>query len=437
MKKALFSLSSSLEMDHALILHESLQKYASNFDLFHLYIGSPEKYEWVKAALPPSVNVVTVDRLLKQHGDWRTLAFQYDLNEFSTCLKPFGFDYLFREGYHAVYFLDPHVEVYAPLNNLETFLDEYEAVLQPHIDHPLPLDGFSPTNEEILNNGPYSSQFIGLKLSEESSKFLTFWKNCCATTCLKKLGTQEDCMDHLWISFIPSFLTRTKILRDSTSMLSIWNLCQNEMMLTSAGSYATSKGPLVCFNFKHVHSENYLHASRRAVNGINSTLNCLIKSHQERLINNKKNLEHFQKYELNHFSDGTLIDPDDRLYYFHMHSEQKKDLENPFDQKDFFINSKNKDPLYKIKLIKEIELQPYRPLFELEFQKRIENIQKEHQETVNTLRIYYENELQKTIKTILEKDIYNSFTWRLGKLVLSPVHLIKKILTKLSLSKQH
>ena len=437
MKKAVFSLSSSLELDHALILHKSLEKYALNFDLFHLYIGSPEKYERVKAAMPASVNVVTVDRLPIKHGNWKNLAFQYDLNEFSICLKPFVFDYLFRQGYQAIYFLDPHIEIYAPLKELEDFLDQYEAILQPHIDHPLPLDGFSPTNEEILNNGPYSSHFIGLKLSDESSQFLTFWKNCSATTCLKKIGTQDDCIDHRWISFIPSFVAKTKILRDSTQMLSVWNLSQNEMIQTSGEPYNTSKGPLVCFNFAHIHEEDYLHGSRTSLKELNSPLNYLIKSHRERLIKNRKNLEHFQKYELNYFSDGSLIDPEDRVYYFHMHDEQKKDLKNPFDQKEFFINSKNKDPLYKIKLIKEIELQLYRPLFELEFQKKMENIQNEHQETVHTMRIYYENELQKTIQTVLEENIYNSFTWRIGKLVLSPLKLIKKILCKLSLSKQH
>jgi len=102
-----------------------------------------------------------------------------------------------------------------------------------------------------------------------------------------------------------------------------------------------------------------MRGARTTLKELSSPLNYLIKSHRERLIKNKKNLEHLQKYELNYFSDGTLIDPEDRLYYFHMHDEQKKDLKNPFDQKEFFINSKNKDPLYKIKLIKKFELELY------------------------------------------------------------------------------
>src|SRR4051812_26553279 len=69
----------------------------------------------------------------------------YDVVEFSTAIKSFAFTYFFEKTpSDRVFFFDPDMKVYQPLQDLAVFWDNASVLLTPHILTPLPFDNKFP-----------------------------------------------------------------------------------------------------------------------------------------------------------------------------------------------------------------------------------------------------------------------------------------------------
>ncbi|HEY0109636.1 MAG TPA: hypothetical protein VGB67_08425, partial [Fibrella sp.] len=66
-------------------------------------------------------------------GQLRQMAFKYNVTEFCTALKPFAFNYFFKQGSQRVIYFDPDICVFAPLDDLFDQLRESSLVVTPHI----------------------------------------------------------------------------------------------------------------------------------------------------------------------------------------------------------------------------------------------------------------------------------------------------------------
>ena len=79
------------------------------------------------AIAPPTVSSIGIP-------DFRQMAFKYDVLELSCAVKPYCFQYLFREyGYDRVIYFDPDVFVYSSLDAVFSLLDDALLVLTPHL----------------------------------------------------------------------------------------------------------------------------------------------------------------------------------------------------------------------------------------------------------------------------------------------------------------
>src|SRR5688572_27303677 len=70
-------------------------------------------------------------------ADWRRFAFQYTPFELSCALKPHALRELFAKGYERVAYCDSDMQLYGPLNELQTWLDTASLVLTPHAIQPI------------------------------------------------------------------------------------------------------------------------------------------------------------------------------------------------------------------------------------------------------------------------------------------------------------
>src|SRR5690606_20169570 len=107
--------------------------------------------------------------------DLPRMAFQYDVTEFNTAVKPFVFQHLFAQGSEQVIYLDPDIKVYQPLQALWQQLESHDAVVTPHITEPLPDDGMAPSTENMARCGQYNFGFLGLAHREPALGFLKWW----------------------------------------------------------------------------------------------------------------------------------------------------------------------------------------------------------------------------------------------------------------------
>ncbi|HJQ40546.1 MAG TPA: glycosyltransferase family 4 protein [Thermoanaerobaculia bacterium] len=177
-------------------------------------------------------------------AEFHRMATIYDVVELSTALKPWAFQYLFARFNEPVLYLDPDIQVFAPLHDLGELADAHGILINPHTMKPLPRDGLMPTERDLLISGTYNLGFIGVGL--KGAPFLDWWAERLRRECLNSI---EDgyFVDQRWIDLVPSYFPHF-VLRDPGCNVAYWNL-PNRHVQNGDGNYRVDGVPLRFFHF--------------------------------------------------------------------------------------------------------------------------------------------------------------------------------------------
>jgi 2-polyprenyl-3-methyl-5-hydroxy-6-metoxy-1,4-benzoquinol methylase/glycosyltransferase involved in cell wall biosynthesis len=151
----------------------------------------------------------------------------YSVIELSTAVKPWLLRKLLSEDDHAIY-LDPDIQVLAPLDELRELALEHDIVLTPHNLTPIPRDGCYPSEESILIAGAYNLGFIALGPGEAARELLGWWSERLETDCVVDPGSGRF-VDQKWIDLVPGIWPNTHLLRDPAYNIAYWNLHAREL----------------------------------------------------------------------------------------------------------------------------------------------------------------------------------------------------------------
>ena len=175
----------------------------------------------------------------------------YDVVEFSTAIKSFAFTYFFEKtASDHVFFFDPDIKVYQPLQDLRVFWDNASILLTPHILTPLPFDNKFPGENLFLNHGIFNLGFLGLKKGKVTNALLNWWNDRMAEHCIISL-TYGFFVDQLWFNLVPGLFGETTVIRHPGCNMAYWNL--HERQLTTAdGKYQVNHQPLIFYHFSGV-----------------------------------------------------------------------------------------------------------------------------------------------------------------------------------------
>ena len=240
--------------------------------------------------------IIEIDKLDIPY--FKSFCARYDVMELNTAVKPYFFDYFFRntENLESVIYFDPDMLVYSHLEDLDNHLKEYNFVITPHILSPLRDDGLALDEKQINNTGIYNLGFIAMSCSEESKCFIDWWKERLYKNCY--INFEKGLfVDQIWINFLPIYYENTLIERDLGYNVAYWNLHERT----------------VCF-------EN-----------------------EEYTINGKTALKFY------HFSGFLLNEPNEISKYQNRYTfKQKKDVRPLFDEYIFLLNKYLYDRFMKI-----------------------------------------------------------------------------------------
>jgi hypothetical protein len=176
--------------------------------------------------------------------EYRRMASIYDVMELATALKPCFLRFLLDRGSEVVMFLDPDIEVFAPLDELGQLAREHGIVLIPHTLRPIPSDGRKPTAAEVAFSGVYNLGFIAVGRSARPC--LEWWDARLRRDCL--VSPEEGLfVDQRLMDFLPAFFT-PYILRDPAYNVAYWNLHEREVTWNGA-RYEVAGAPLRFFHF--------------------------------------------------------------------------------------------------------------------------------------------------------------------------------------------
>jgi glycosyltransferase involved in cell wall biosynthesis/lipopolysaccharide biosynthesis glycosyltransferase len=165
---------------------------------------------------------------------FRNMSFYYNVTELATALKPSALKALFAQGSEKVIYLDPDIQVFSNLEELDLALDNKPIVLTPHTLNPIPRDGLRPTEADIMGSGTFNLGFLGLKNSVVATELLNWWEERLRfdsiSDPLEMLFT-----DQRWIDLVPSYFP-IFVLRHPGYNIAYWNLHERKLSSDEKGT---------------------------------------------------------------------------------------------------------------------------------------------------------------------------------------------------------
>lgn len=262
---------------------------------------------------------------------WHSMAFYYDITEFNTALKPFLLENLLKDGYQAVIYLDPDIEIYSPLDELSRLLQEYEVLLTPHVCHPVPEDGKSPTMESYLRAGQFNLGFIAVSDSKAVRQILTWWQGVLLEKCLFDANSRFF-VDQFWAAAIPSFLDKVFILRDPAYNMAYWNIFQRKLEMVN-GKWLADGRELKFFHFSGLTPNDLTKVSihqNRITASVGSPLHKLLSEYFEKIRHQEWAIFSDRLYSFAKYTNGEPITIDERRTYLSMNMKEREAIGDPF-----------------------------------------------------------------------------------------------------------
>lgn len=376
MNIAFCTIASANYLARVQVLEKSLVKYHSIAELHILLCESQDVCEKI---------AVKSSRKFFSPADvgcdkWQQMAFYYDITEYNSALKPFLLETLLQQGYEAVIYFDPNIEIYGNLGELSNLLATYHAVLTPHVCKPIPDDNKHPSMDAYIRTGQFNLGFIGMSACPEVFTLLHWWQNVLVEKCLFS-NDPTFFVDQFWAAAIPSLLEKTYILRDPAYNMAYWNIFQRKLE-NDGDKWITDSGELRFFHFSGLNDQNLTKVSNhqdRVSAPVGSALYRLLYEYFEKIKKQEWSVFSNYQYSFGFYYDGEPITNDERKTYLSMSSKEREDIGNPFNN-----NSRPQNTIrLRYKEILEMDNTDYDllPIFKA----RSKQLEKEKQELLNSM----------------------------------------------------
>ncbi|MXV52825.1 hypothetical protein GS399_17775 [Pedobacter sp. HMF7647] len=239
-----FTICSNNYLNKALVLLKSIK--SQNAVPVYLFLAD-EKSDQINYAGLGFEKVITPDELDIPNLQWQLE--NYNVVEFNTAIKGVAFKYLFKHtGASTVYYFDPDIKVYRPINAFEQFWENTSILLTPHILEPIPFDGLFPGENLFLNHGIYNLGFLGLKRSGSSDKFLNWWCERLAEKCVIDLK-EGYFTDQIWFNLVPLLFKDVTVAEHPGLNAAYWNLHDRSIKLIGGNFKVNDTEDLFFYHF--------------------------------------------------------------------------------------------------------------------------------------------------------------------------------------------
>jgi len=204
----------------ARVLADSLQEHYPE-SAFHVLVADVPNRRDVSYANEPFLHVDLQDLGIPELDVMKGI---YSPVEFLTAVKPWLLDWVMEAHLgDSVVYLDPDIQMFSRMTELEDMLKCHWVVLTPHMTDAAPVDGHTPTEQALLLAGVYNLGFIGLSPSEECSVFLEWWQERLRRDCIVA-PPKGFFVDQRYVDFVPGLWDNVGILRHPGYNVAYWNL---------------------------------------------------------------------------------------------------------------------------------------------------------------------------------------------------------------------
>ena len=328
-KNIIFTICAKNYLAQALSLRESTLRH-NNVD-FYIFLSDKNDED----GLP---DVVLLDD--EWIPNWKQMAFKYDVIEFSTSIKPFCFQKLFKEGYEKVIYLDPDIYVYNSLDVVFSALEDKSVVLTPHRCYITDTENDMISEQLVSSVGIYNCGFIAIKNDTVGNQIVNWWAKRLTNQCLCDLSNGLF-VDQKWIDFVPGFFPNDVLISNHLGLnVATWNF-QERQIYEQEGSYFVKSRvdnqsfPLIFFHYSGYNPNKPMMLHKRKENShidFYPEIKNMVEEYCAAEKKNKYDKYSAMRYSFNNFSDGTtILQFHRRLYYDTL--QHKISEVDPFDNR--------------------------------------------------------------------------------------------------------
>ena len=233
-------------MAKAIVLASSVKKFHPEAK-FSLVLSDSILPDFDLASMPFD-EVITIDELGIPVQNLNLWVFEHTVVELCTAVKGQALVKFLEEGSDKVIYLDPDIEVFDTLNELDALLDTNDVLLTPHQTVP------EEQTRDIINNeicslkhGVYNFGFYAVKNSERGLKFARWWRDRLNDFCFDDIPNGIF-TDQKWGDLVPAMFDGVHILKSPAYNVSTWNLT-HRTVTREKGKYFVNGRPLQFYHF--------------------------------------------------------------------------------------------------------------------------------------------------------------------------------------------
>ena len=264
------------------------------------------------AGLAGEFEALSMGQIHLPDGD--DFLFQYNILELNTAVKPWALEHLMERGYQQVLYIDPDIELYAPLNEVfSAFEKGAELVLTPHLLAPI-NDTLHPAEIDIRRAGTYNLGFCALRSGSNMLSMLRWWQAKLRRDCIVA-HDRGIFVDQSWMDLVPGLFASVVVLRHPGYNVAYWNIAQRPVERDDANFLVVGQ-PLVFFHYSGLNPLNpqavSKHQNRYTLDSVSAPLKQLITLYCQHVLAN--NIDHYRKmpYGFACFNDGVAISGQER-----------------------------------------------------------------------------------------------------------------------------
>ncbi len=331
-KIAIVTICSNNYMANARTLLDSVRLHHPEADRFLCLVDAPFDMEGL---YPDDCQIM----LARDLGipDFEIFAFQYNVVEMNTAVKPFVLLRLFEQDYDKVIYFDPDIELFRPLASVCNALESGASfVLTPHLCLPAD-DDWRPNDINMMQAGIYNLGFLACGRQADTEPLLRWWARRLHHQCVTRtdLGLFQD---QKFMDLIPGFSDNCRILRDPTLNVAYWNLSQRSLQ-RDGRSWFVDNHPLTFFHFSGFEPGNMTLLSKHTNvfrgEHIPASIKEMMIHYKQRLIENGYGKLPNNIYAYSRFASGTLIPEFARRMFRERHLPWSG---NPFENYEEFLH---------------------------------------------------------------------------------------------------
>jgi hypothetical protein len=326
----LFTSSACNYIPKVRLLFQSIRKFHPDW-ILHLALADELKPE-IDLSQEPFDKIWPIAELGIPH--WKAWAFCHNIVELATAIKPFTLLRLMElpETSNIIY-LDPDTVVFSHLNDIITALNESTFLLTPHLTEPEETLNAVMDNEICaLKHGVYNLGFLGITINDESRRFANWWANRLYHFCRADIKNGLF-TDQRWIDLVPAFFEGVAIMRSPRHNVASWNLTHRHLSGDFERGFFVNDEPLGFYHFTGFDSGAHDLMVIKNI-GTNKSVTMLLNWYQKQTQELSKDPLAQIPWAFARFSDGTLVEPIQRIVY-----RERQDLQqafpDPFDANGF------------------------------------------------------------------------------------------------------